>query len=302
MESLGQVKRFMQRWRAVLKMAKPRHKYEYRVSQHTAAAKIVRMVGHGQRVLELGSGPGAITRLLHANGCRVTALEIDAQAIEIVSPFCEQVIACNLNDPDWPQMLSGSSPFDMIVAGDVLEHLYDPWGTLAKLAPLLAQNGQIVFSVPHAGHNAVIACLLSGDFEYQPWGLLDKTHIRFFGIRNIQRLANDADYKIIEADFVIKNPAQTEFAKLWRRLPVQTRSVLDSNPFGTIYQVVVRLVTKNSPGTGLRLEALPVPAAPAAAFSTGARGSQLIGYLLSFLSLGMRAALSRLLQRLGIRH
>ena len=283
-------------------MAKPRHKYEYRVEAHSAAAKIARMVGSGLRVLELGSGPGAITRLLHANGCRVTALEIDPKAIEIVTPFCEQVVSCNLNDPAWPRSLSGMAPFDVIVAGDVLEHLYDPWSTLKILAPLLSASGQIVLSVPHVGHNAVIACLLSGEFEYQPWGLLDRTHIRFFGIRNVQRLANDAGYKILEADFVVKKPAQTEFAKRWRQLPAETRAILDKNPQGSIYQIVIKLAGRSAPGKGLRLDVLPVPEAPATAYSTGARGSRIIGYLLSFLSLDTRARLSRLLLRLGIGH
>jgi 2-polyprenyl-3-methyl-5-hydroxy-6-metoxy-1,4-benzoquinol methylase len=283
-------------------MAKPRHKYEYRVNEHTAAAKIVRMVGRGRRVLELGSGPGAITRLLHANGCRVIALEIDQKAIELVTPYCERVISCNLNDPAWPSALAAMAPFDVIVAGDVLEHLYDPWATLKNLAPLLAAEGQVILSVPHVGHNAVIACLLAGEFEYQPWGLLDRTHIRFFGIRNIQRLADDAGYKIVEADFVIKNPEQTEFAKRWRRLPAATRSALEANPFGTIYQVVIRLVPHEAAGQALLLEALAVPQAPAGAFSVGAHGSRIMGYLLSFLSLAARARISRILDNIGIRH
>ncbi len=39
---------------------------------------------------------------------------------------------------------------------------------------------QFLVSRPQeAAHNAVVACLLNEDFEYQPTGLLDKTHIRF---------------------------------------------------------------------------------------------------------------------------
>jgi len=283
-------------------MAKPRHKYEYRVSPDTAAAKIVRMAGNGKRILELGSGPGAITRLLHANGCKVTALELDPKAIEIVAPFCERVLSCNLNDSDWPDLLATTVPFDAVVAGDVLEHLYDPWATLERLTPLLAPDGNVILSVPHAGHNAIIACLLEGRFEYQPWGLLDKTHIRFFGIHDIQRLANQAHYKILEADFVVKKPMQTEFAKRWRSLPASLRTALNANRFGNIYQVVVRLAPRTAPGKGLRLDAIPLPDAQSAAFSTGARGNRIVGFFLSLLSLETRARISAVLQRLGIRH
>ncbi len=146
------------------------------------------------------------------------------------------------NDPAWPATLPSTEKFEVIVAADVLEHLYDPWTTLSKLRPLLAENGYIVISLPHVGHNAVIACLLGGDLEYQLYGsgLLDKTHIRFFGIKNIQKLFDDAGFKMIEVEFVVKTPEQTEFAKRWRALlqPKQNGSFPPSR-FGTIYQIVV---------------------------------------------------------------
>jgi 2-polyprenyl-3-methyl-5-hydroxy-6-metoxy-1,4-benzoquinol methylase len=282
-------------------MTNQRHKYEYKVNPNTAAAKVVQMVGTDKRVLELGSGPGSITRLLKDNRCRVTALELDSKAIEIVSEYCEKVYPCDLNDPEWPAKLSGSEKFEVVVAGDVLEHLYDPWATLSTLKSLLADDGHVVISLPHAGHNAVVACLLTGDFEYQPWGLLDKTHIRFFGIKNIQRLFNDAGLKIVEADFVVKAPEQTEFANRWRQLSSNTRQALISNEFGTIYQVVVKAVLHSAPGKSLRLESLPIPAPTADSFSIGAKGSRVLGFILSFLSLRTRKKIAQMLERIGLR-
>ncbi|MBI4989031.1 MAG: class I SAM-dependent methyltransferase [Rhodocyclales bacterium] len=283
-------------------MTAQRHKYEYKVNPDTAAAKVIRMVGADKRVLELGPGPGSITRHLHENGCRVTALELDEKAIEIVSAFCEQVHPCNLNDAEWPALLADADKFSAIVAADVLEHLYDPWTTLQKMQPFLAEDGYVVISLPHVAHNAVVACLLNEDFEYQPWGLLDKTHIRFWGMKNIQKLFEEAGFKIIEADFVVRSPEQTEFASRWRKLPAKTRQALACNPFGNVYQVVVRAVPQTAAGNGLRLESQLVPSPAAGAFSAGARGSRVLGFFISFLSLTTRARISRLLQRLGIPH
>lgn len=282
-------------------MTKQRHKYEYEPQPNSAPARVVRIVGGDKRVLELGPGPGAITHLLKDNGCRVTGLELDPDAIEIVAQYCEKVYPCNLNDPAWPEILSGAEKFDVIVAADVLEHLYDPWTTLSSMRPLVAENGYVVISLPHVGHNAVIACLVAGDLEYQPWGLLDKTHIRFFGIRNIQRLFNDAGFKMIEVEFVVKTPEQTEFAKRWRSLPTETRRALSSSKFGTIYQVVVKAVPESAPGKGLDLASLPIPPPTAGSFSAGAKGNRLLGFMLSFLSLQTRAKLAGMLKRIGFK-
>jgi 2-polyprenyl-3-methyl-5-hydroxy-6-metoxy-1,4-benzoquinol methylase len=280
-----------------------RHKYEYKASPRTAAAKVVRMVGSGKRVLELGSGPGSITRLLKDNDCRITALEVDEKAIKLVTQYCESVYSCDLNNPDWPTVLSELEKFEVVVAGDVLEHLYDPWATLNRLKGLLMEGGgYLVISLPHTGHNAVIACLLNSDFSYQPWGLLDKTHIRFFAIKNIQRLFNESGFKIVEVDFVVKAPEQTEFAGFWRRLPTETQEALANNKFGAVYQVVIKAVPDTAPVKGLKLASLTIPAPSADSFSIGARGNRALGYLLSFLSLRSREIISRMLEFIGFRH
>lgn len=273
--------------------------YEYAVHSNSSAAKVARLVGQGKRVLELGCGPGMITRLLAGQQCRVTALEMDAQAIEAVAQYCETVHACDLNDPTWPAKLAAAERFEVIVAGDVLEHLVDPWATVERLVPLLAEGGHVVISLPHAGHNAVIASLIASDFAYQPWGLLDKTHIRFFGLHNIQELCEHAGLKITEVDYVVKPPEHTEFARRWRQLPIATRLALEANPFGSVYQVAVKAVPKASAGKALKLVSLMVP--DAAVVISGAQGNSLMRYVLSYLSLNTRQRIAHMLKRMGLR-
>lgn len=221
-----------------------RHKYEYNVdldNENHVASKVVRMVGSGKRVLEIGAGPGSITRhLKEAKGCVVTAVELDAEALPFLEPHCEQVFQRDLNDPAWLEGLARTDGYEAIVATDVLEHLIDPWSTLAALKPLLAPEGYVVISLPHTGHNAVIAALLNGDFRYHQWGLLDRTHIRFFGLQNISDLFINAGYAMIEADYVRHAPETTELADLWRKLPQKMRSALQDSAHGDIYQVVIK--------------------------------------------------------------
>lgn len=282
-------------------MSEERHKYEYEAKPDSAAARVAQMVGAGKRVLELGSGPGSITRILKKNQCRVTALEMDVAAIEAVSQFAWEVFSCDLNDVEWPARFAGADKFEVIVAGDVLEHLHDPWATLQRLQWLLAEDGHVVVSLPNAGHNAVVACLLAGDFDYQSWGLLDKTHIRFFGIKNIQKLFEDAGLKIVEAGFVVRTPEQTEFANHWRQLAPATRQALAANEFGTIYQVVVKAVPVSATGKGLRLASLPVPSAAADTFINQAGNSRPGRFMLSFLGFQTRKKIAGMLRRAGFR-
>lgn len=237
-------------------MSNKRHNYEYQVAldADSGPARVVRMVGQNKNVLEIGAGPGSITKILtHVSKCRVTALDIDAEAIEKLDQHCEHAYQADLNDSNWPKILENDGKFDVLVAADVLEHVYEPLGVLKAMNGFLNQNGFMVISLPHAGHSVVQACLFDEDFEYNDFGLLDRTHIRFFGIKNIQKLFQDAGMKIVHAEFVIRNPELTEFARTWAKTPELFREALALNPFGLVYQVIVKAVPVSGEGFEISL-------------------------------------------------
>src|SRR5262245_29634501 len=128
------------------------HKYDYEIdlADDSAPARVVRMVGRGKRVLEVGAGRGSITRVLRdKSGCRITALEIDEESIQYLTPLCERVIRTDLNDSSWIQALGNEGEFDVVIVADVLEHLVEPWSALKQMKSLIGPNGQIVVSLPH---------------------------------------------------------------------------------------------------------------------------------------------------------
>lgn len=242
-------------------MNEQQHKYEYKVAidADSGPARVVRIVGDKKRVLEIGAGPGSITKLLTAvSNCRVTALEIDAESIKKLAPYCERVYQADLNDSSWPELLEKENKFEVLVAADVLEHVYEPLSVLKAMKGFLNEDGYMVISLPHVGHSVIHACLLEEDFEYGDSGLLDRTHIRFFGIKNMQKLFEDAGMKIIHAEFVVRNPEHTEFSKRWAKTSPELRSVLAKNPFGLVYQVIVKAVPEHAGGEAVSLISMSV--------------------------------------------
>lgn len=237
-------------------MKDERHNYEYDVdtASETAPANVARLVGQSKRVLEVGCGPGSITKILATqNNCVVTGLELDIEAIEKAKPFCESIFQADLNSNDWPQLLGDYGKFDVVVAADVLEHLYDPWSALQRMVPLIKPDGYMVISLPHVGHAAILGCIMNGDFEYHDWGLLDRTHIRFFGLKNIEDLFAQANLKIIEARYVTKPPEETEFVASWAKLSSTVQDVLMSCKHSEVYQVVVKAIPINYAGDAVPL-------------------------------------------------
>lgn len=215
--------------------------YDYVVEtdSNTAAAHVIRMVGHDKDVLELGAGPGSISKVLAERAsCRITAVELDPSCRDLLAAFADRVIIADLNKDDFLEELSGRA-FDVIIVADVLEHLYNPWDLLPKITRLLRPAGSIVCSLPNAAHATILGCLASNNFDYRDWGLLDRTHIRFFGIHNIQAMFEKAGFYLHDAAFVTLAPEQTEFAAIWGRLSKEERACFQRGEFSHVYQIVV---------------------------------------------------------------
>ena len=241
------------------------HRYSYAIDDPvgTPGAKILRMVTRGSRVLEIGAGPGSITRpLVEELGCEVVAVENDPHAIPLLRQCARSVYELDLNDGGWARALrDAEAGFDYVIAADVLEHLIDPERVMAEMQSLLNPGGAIILSLPHAGHAAIQACLWNDDFAYQDTGLLDRTHIRFFGMKNIQSMACAHGMVIAQADFVVRHPAAFEFARYWKAMPWRIRSMLLRKRFATTYQVITRSTFPENAEQPIDLMQLRPPAA-----------------------------------------
>jgi hypothetical protein len=97
----------------------------------------------------------------------------------------------------FPDDLPATEPFDCIVFNDVLEHMIDPWSVLATTRSLLSARGVVVASIPNIRHVSVLLPLLvRGRWSYMEWGVLDRTHLRFFTRRSMISMFEGAGYRV----------------------------------------------------------------------------------------------------------
>ena len=172
-----------------------RYEQSIDLASDSTHARVVRLVGSNKKVLELGCSTGFMSRVLRERGCRVVAIEEDADAAERARPFCARVIVGDVEQLDLGRAL-GKTRFDVILAADVLEHLRDPLRLLRGLKRFLADEGWVVASLPNVAHGSVRLALLGGEFHYNPTGLLDRSHLRFYTRDSLQKLFDDAGYLI----------------------------------------------------------------------------------------------------------
>jgi 2-polyprenyl-3-methyl-5-hydroxy-6-metoxy-1,4-benzoquinol methylase len=163
-------------------------------------AKIVRLVGNDKRVLELGTATGYMTKVLRERqNCTIIGVEIDPAAAELAKPYCERIIVGDLDLLDLDKEL-GDDTFDVVVTADVLEHTKNPARILQILKKHFKPGGYMAVSLPNIAHGSVRLALLTGVFPYGDWGLLDRTHLRFFTRHSIGELFQKEGYTIEHAE------------------------------------------------------------------------------------------------------
>lgn len=238
--------------------------YQYRIDLDDANethVRQLRLIGRDRAVLELGCGSGVMTEALRDQGCRVTGVELDPRAAERAAEFAERVVIADIDQPGALAELAGER-FDVVLAGDVLEHLRDPGPVLVEAARLLTDEGYLVASIPNVAHGSVRLGLLAGRWDYADDGLLDRTHLRFFTRAGVEELLEAAGLRIEHLERVHVGPFDLDQSLRLGDFPAAVLEMIAEDPESATVQFVLAAVPAQRPAVDLRLAPEPDLADP----------------------------------------
>jgi SAM-dependent methyltransferase len=145
------------------------------------------------RILDVGCSGGLLAAKLRERGHHVVG--VDIAEVGNVRKNTDDFYVGNLEHglPD-----EVGDDFDVVIAGDVIEHLSRPTVALRELSRVVRPGGQMIISVPNFGHWYPRLRVVTGSFGYDRRGILDDTHLRFFTRRLIRRTVTRAGLDILE--------------------------------------------------------------------------------------------------------
>jgi 2-polyprenyl-3-methyl-5-hydroxy-6-metoxy-1,4-benzoquinol methylase len=155
------------------------------------------------RVLDVGCSSGYLARPLVAAGATVVGVELDPAAAEEARAVCEDVV---VGDVESLELAFAPASFDVVLCGDVVEHLRDPGAALARLRPLLRTGGRLVLTTPNVANWALRLSLLGGRWSYTDRGILDRTHTHLFTRKTLVETVTAAGYRVVELDHTAPVP------------------------------------------------------------------------------------------------
>jgi 2-polyprenyl-3-methyl-5-hydroxy-6-metoxy-1,4-benzoquinol methylase len=165
--------------------------------------RLLALVGEQERVLDVGCSSGYLARPLVERGCTVVGIERDPAAAAAARSVCEQVV---VGDAETLELPFDQGSFDVVLCGDLVEHLRDPGSFLASVRPFLRRGGRLVLTTPNVANWALRLSLLGGRWRYSERGLLDRTHVHLFTRKTLIETIEAAGYRVIELDFTVPVP------------------------------------------------------------------------------------------------
>lgn len=157
--------------------------------------ELLRMIPRTARtVLEFGCGSGALGAAYKriSPNCVWLGVEHCPEIAARARDTLDRVVTADAATLPLADLALTPNSVDCLVYGDVLEHLVDPWASLARHVEALANDGLVLACVPNIQHWTVLLNLLRGRFDYVDEGLLDRTHLRFFTASSLHALFESA--------------------------------------------------------------------------------------------------------------
>ncbi len=152
---------------------------------------VLALIEKGNNYLEIGCGNGNLAAVLRERNLfnKFYGIEIDETAARQAKGKFDVLFNEDLDVFQFQKL----PKFDSIVCADVLEHVVDPWTLFKKITQWITDNGSVIISLPNARHIRVwYSLVISGKFEYQESGLMDKGHLRFFTYQSIADMVSES--------------------------------------------------------------------------------------------------------------
>lgn len=161
-----------------------------------------------KKILDIGIGAGILGRWFSSKDYEICGIEPNPIWAREAKEYYKDIFIGTLEETptDFFQDV------DVVVCGDVLEHMADPKSTLKMVVSIHKKGTVFIISVPNIANIWVRLNLLFGKFDYTERGILDKTHIKFFTKKSLKSMLEESGLDNIE---IIPTPIPLDLVNIF---------------------------------------------------------------------------------------
>ncbi len=158
---------------------------------------LLKQIGHGRRVLDVGCLGGKISHLIREQNNEVWGVEINEAAARAAEKRQIRIKVANVEDG----LPFEDDFFDFIHAGEILEHLYDTKHFFEECWRVLRPQGVFIFTTPNLNSLENRVRILSGRYLAMAGAYPEDhfgEHVRIFNFEKVHELCWQAGFSVEE--------------------------------------------------------------------------------------------------------
>ncbi len=156
--------------------------------------------GTASRIFEIGAGNGVVANALASKGHEVVGIEHSGSGVENARRAFPALRIEQGSAYDDLQTRFGQFP--IVLSLEVVEHLYFPRMFAQRAFEILQPGGTLVVSTPYHGYFKNLALAVTGKLDDHFTALWDGGHIKFWSIRTLRALLEEAGFVDVEFTLV----------------------------------------------------------------------------------------------------
>jgi len=141
------------------------------------------------RLLDIGCGEGVLLDNIRSLGFDVAGIDYSERAVEMCHTKNLDVVCLDIEGQGFPF----NEEFDIVIASEIIEHLYDCYGFLASANKCLKEKGLLLLTTPNS---AWLFCRVLYLLGKTPTEIDSLTHIRFFSLSHLIKICHDQGFKL----------------------------------------------------------------------------------------------------------
>jgi 2-polyprenyl-3-methyl-5-hydroxy-6-metoxy-1,4-benzoquinol methylase len=203
--------------------------------------RIAKKLENNSTVLDVGAGNGLFADVINELGIKINLHGIEPNQVGAEKASAKYKSFYQGYLSDYISSHGLKNKYDVIILADVIEHVPNSINLLQEAKRILNDNGVIYLSVPNVAFASLRASLLAGSWDYQDWGLLERTHLRFFTKKTLVSVAKSIEMEITNIDYLRRNPFNMDVRiQDYNVNPISIHDIA-KDPLSTVYQFVIKL-------------------------------------------------------------
>lgn len=161
--------------------------------------KVLKNTPSTKKILDIGCNDGKLTKLYAAYGNSI-GIDTNSEAIKQCKTRNLECLCCEIHE----LAASHAHAFDVIIAGDIIEHIFDTDAFLSTIYQLLKPSGSLLLTTPNLASLGRRIMLLGGinpfiEFSTQlPSISFNVGHVRYYTRKNLEEQLKFHGFKHIQ--------------------------------------------------------------------------------------------------------